>query len=143
MIGAYHRRLNDPDAAVHMPAARAWAQWEGDTLSVRGPEGRPPKFEEDAFNLAFARIENHYFSNGAFLPSETWILDHIERIRACRAGSCRAGSTWSRPWPPPGACTAHGPRPSSRWSGTRGHASTEPGIVDALVRATDAAYAAA
>ena len=142
MMAAYARRLLHPDPAVHMPAARAWAQWEGDTLSVRGPEGRPPKFEEDAFNLAFARIENHYFSNGAFLPSETWILDNVERIRGIPGWIVQGrfdvvtpmAAAWSlhRAWPEANFEVV--------WDA--GHASTEPGIVDALVRATDAAYAA-
>ena len=142
MMAAYARRLLHPDPAVHMPAARAWAQWEGDTLSVRGPEGRPPKFEEDAFNLAFARIEYHYFSNGAVVPSDTWLLDNVERIRGIPGWIVQGrfdvvtpmAAAWSlhRAWPEANFEVV--------WDA--GHASTEPGIVDALVRATDAAYAA-
>jgi proline iminopeptidase len=103
--------------------------------------GRPPKFEEDAFNLAFARIENHYFSHGAFLPSETWILDNIERIRSLPGWIVQGrfdvvtpmAAAWSlhRAWPEANFEVV--------WDA--GHASTEPGIIDALVRATDAAYA--
>ena len=29
LLGAYLRRLCDPDPAVHLPAARAWSQYEG------------------------------------------------------------------------------------------------------------------
>src|SRR3546814_5223449 len=29
LLGNYHRRLIDPDPAVHMPAARAWSRYEG------------------------------------------------------------------------------------------------------------------
>jgi proline iminopeptidase len=142
MIAAYARRLQNPDPAVHMPAARAWAQWEGSTLSVRGPEGRPEKFEEDRFNLAFARIENHYFMNRAFFPAEDWILQHVDRIRTVPAWIVQGrfdvvtpmSAAWSlhRAWPEAAFEVV--------WDA--GHASTEPGNVDALVRATEAAYAA-
>ena len=42
MIGAYHKRLTSPDRRVQAEAAAAWSQWEGDTISLRGPEARPP-----------------------------------------------------------------------------------------------------
>jgi hypothetical protein len=53
-------------------AARAWTQWE-DTTSALYPA--PPSKRQvdsgadggaavDAFSLAFARIENHYFHHG-------------------------------------------------------------------------------
>ena len=37
--------------------------------------------DEDKFALAFARIENHFFVNGGFFDWETWLLDHVDRIR--------------------------------------------------------------
>ena len=37
--------------------------------------------DEDKFALAFARIENHFFVNGGFFEWETWLLDHVDRIR--------------------------------------------------------------
>lgn len=30
---------------------------------------------------AFARIENHYFVNRGFFPSDAYLLDNIEKIR--------------------------------------------------------------
>ena len=41
LLHAYHRRLTGPDKAVRAQAAAAWSRWEGDTLSIRGPEARP------------------------------------------------------------------------------------------------------
>ena len=66
LIGAYHRRLTHADRAVRAEAAAAWSQWEGDTISIRGPEARPSKFNEQDFAIAFARIECHYFQNRGF-----------------------------------------------------------------------------
>lgn len=30
---------------------------------------------------AFARIENHYFFNKGFLPSDSYLLDNVDKIR--------------------------------------------------------------
>lgn len=34
-----------------------------------------------SFLQAFARIENHYFVNKGFFPSDSFLLDNIEKIR--------------------------------------------------------------
>ena len=140
-MAAYHRRLTDPDRAVQLPAARAWSQWEGDTLSVRGPEGRPPKFEEDDFTVAFARIENWYFVNGGFFAHDGWLVDRLERIRHIPCWVVQG--RFDVVTPMESAWRLHKAWPEANFEVVwdAGHASTEPGIIDALVRATDAAYA--
>ena len=37
--------------------------------------------DDDAFALAFARIENHYFVNGAFFANDNWLIEHVGAIR--------------------------------------------------------------
>jgi hypothetical protein len=37
------------------------------------------------FLQAFARIENHYFVNKGFLPSDSHLLDNVEKIRHIKA----------------------------------------------------------
>ncbi|MBC7669030.1 prolyl aminopeptidase [Caulobacter sp. DWR2-3-1b2] len=139
LMGAYHKRLTHPDRRVQAQVANAWSQWEGDTISLRGPEARPPKFNEEDFAIAFARIENHFFSNEGFFEHDGWILKNIDKIRHIPAWIIQGrfdvvtplDSAWSlhRAWP-----EAHF---EIVWDA--GHASTEPGIIDGLVRATDAA----
>ena len=141
LMGAYHRRLTHPDRRVQAEAASAWSQWEGDTISIRGPEARPPKFNEVDFAVAFARIECHFFANAGFFDEDGWILKNIDTIRHIPTWIVQGrfdvvtplDSAWSlhRAWP-----EAHF---SIIWDA--GHASTEPGIMDGLVRATDAALA--
>ena len=41
MMAAYHKRLTHTDRRIQAEAAAAWSQWEGDTISIRGPEARP------------------------------------------------------------------------------------------------------
>lgn len=139
MVGAYYRRLTHPDRAVQAQAAAAWSQWEGDTLSLRGPQARPAKFNDLEFQIAFARIESHYFAHGGFFPSGDWILENVAALRD-KPGWIVQGR-FDVVTPLESAWRLKNAWPSARldviWDA--GHASTEPGIVDGLVRATDAA----
>ncbi|MDO9433177.1 MAG: prolyl aminopeptidase [Phenylobacterium sp.] len=139
MMSAYHKRLTHPDRRVQAEAAQAWSQWEGDTISIRGPEARPSKFNEIDFAIAFARIECHFFANGGFFTEDGWILNNIDKIRGIPGWIVQGrfdvvtpmDSAWSlkNAWPEANFDIV--------WDA--GHASTEPGIVDGLVRATEAA----
>ena len=139
MIGAYHKRLTDPDRAVHARAAAAWSQWEGDTMSIRGPEARPPKFNEIDFTVAFARLESHYFVNGGFFPEDDWIVKNIDKIRDIPGWIVQG--RFDVVTPMEAAWRLNKAWPASRFEiiWDAGHASTEPGVIDALVRATDQA----
>ena len=46
-------------------AAKSWSMWEGQTCKLRQDPiaSVAAKYGSDDFSLAFARIENHYFSN--------------------------------------------------------------------------------
>ncbi|HZZ88735.1 MAG TPA: prolyl aminopeptidase [Caulobacteraceae bacterium] len=139
MIGAYHKRLIHADRRVQAEAAAAWSQWEGDTISLRGPEARPAKFNEVDFAIAFARIECHFFANRGFFDEDGWILKHVDRI-ATIPGWIVQGR-FDVVTPLESAWTLKKAWPASRFEiiWDAGHASTEPGIIDALVRATDQA----
>lgn len=139
LMAAYHRRLTHPDRAIRMAAAQAWAKWEGDTLSLKGPEGRPGKFEEDEFNLAFARIECHYFINGGFLPEDGWLLKQVPVYRHIPCWIIQGRFDVVTPMESAWRLQQAWPEAKLDVVWDAGHASTEPGIVDALVRATDAA----
>jgi proline iminopeptidase len=140
MIRAYHARLTSPDRRIQAEAAAAWSQWEGDTISIRGPEARPAKFNEIDFAIAFARIECHFFANAGFFPQDDWILKNIGRMRDIPGwivqGRFDVVTPMDAAW-----------RLKSAWTKANfeivwdaGHASTEPGVVDALVRATEHAF---
>lgn len=141
LIGAYRRRLLSDDRWVQAEAASAWSRWEGDTISIRGPEARPAKFEEEAFAVAFARLENHYFSNGGFFPNDGWLLEQVGALKGIPGWIVQG--RFDVVTPMDAAWKLHKAWPQARFEVVwdAGHASTEPGIIDALVRATDQAYA--
>jgi proline iminopeptidase len=68
-----------------MKAAKAWSIWEGSTSKLRQdpPDDVLDKFGADEFSLAFARIENHYFTNKGFFPRDGFLLEkaNIDKIR--------------------------------------------------------------
>lgn len=137
LVSAFHRRLVSTDWDVRMRAARAWARWEGETISIAGPGALPARFNEDRFVEAFARIENHYFINGGFFEHDGWLLSQVPRMRhlPCRIVHGRYdmctpfANAWDlkKAWPEAELEVIH----------DAGHSSLEPGIIDALVRATD------
>jgi proline iminopeptidase len=139
MIAAYHRRLTHPDRSVQSEAAAAWSQWEGDTISIRGPEARPAKFNEVDFAVAFARIECHFFANKGFFAEDGWLLKQVRKIRQIPGWIVQGRFDVVTPMESAWALKTAWPEARFEIVWDAGHASTEPGIIDALVRATDQA----
>jgi proline iminopeptidase len=139
MVAAYYRRLTGPDARTREIAAAAWSQWEGDTLSLRGPQARPAKFNEAEFAQAFARIECHFFANQGFFDEDGWLLKNIAPVRRIPGWIVQGRFDVVTPMESAWALKSAWPEARFDVIWDAGHASTEPGIVDALVRATDQA----
>ncbi len=140
LMGAYHRRLTHEDRRVQARAAAAWSQWEGDTISIRGPEARPAKFNEVDFAVAFARIECHYFANRGFFAEDGWILNNIHKIKDIPGWIVQGRFDVVTPLESAWALKQAWPKAQFEIVWDAGHASTEPGIIDGLVRATDRAF---
>jgi proline iminopeptidase len=136
MIEAYHRRLADPDPAVHGPAALAWTTWEASTLTLRPDRRLVRTMTDPQAATAFARIENHYFIHGGWFE-EGQLIANVGRLRGIpavivqgRYDVCTPIMTaWDlhRAWPEAEFVVVD----------DAGHSATEPGIAAALVAATD------
>lgn len=132
-IAAYHRLLFGKDEAVAMRAGQAWTRWETATSHLF--------FDEEAVNstsdyeLAFARIENHYFVHGGFMR-EGQLIDEVHRIQhiPCvivqgRYDLCcpaRTAIDLANSWPEAELHVV-----------LAGHSAFEPNIASELVKATD------
>jgi proline iminopeptidase len=137
LIAAYHARLTSDDPKVRQEAARAWSVWEARTSFLLPKEDHVQRSAGDAFSLAFARIECHYFVNRGFLAHEDQLLDDVSKIRHIPAVIvqgrydvvCPATSAWAlhRRWP----------EADLKIIDDAGHSGYEPGILRALVAATD------
>jgi proline iminopeptidase len=136
LIQAYHRPLNDPDPAVHGPAAVAWSVWEASTITLLPRPDVVSTFADPHYALAFARIESHYFVNrgffddGQLIRDASALVDIPGAIIQGRYDICTPAVTaWDlhRAWPEAEFVMV----PDA------GHAFDEPGILDALIEATD------
>jgi proline iminopeptidase len=138
LVTAFYKRLTGADQQARLDAARAWARWEGQTLSIKGPVTTPPRFNEDDFVDAFARIECHYFVNEGFFETDNWLLDQARLKLQNTPGVMVHGrydvvtplsTAWelSKAWP----------KAELHIVPDAGHSSMEPGIIDRLVQATD------
>ena len=61
LLDAYWRRLDDPDSAVRVAAARAWSRYEGACSTLLPNADAVAYFASDRVALGLARIEAHYF----------------------------------------------------------------------------------
>lgn len=67
LIDAYARLLRSPHNALRDAASKEWALWEDTHVSIgAGGFSRDPRWESDAYRLAFATLTTHYWSNSGF-----------------------------------------------------------------------------
>lgn len=136
MIEAYHRRLFDPDPAVHVPAAIAWTRWEASTVTLHPDPVLVEKMTSDAHATAFARIENHFFTHGGWLR-EGQLIDDVDAIRHIPAVIVQGRYDVCTPMMT--AWELHRAWPESELVivDDAGHSASEPGTAAALRAATD------
>ncbi|MCB1662792.1 MAG: prolyl aminopeptidase [Pseudomonadales bacterium] len=134
-IAAYHQRLVGPDEVLRMAAAKAWSVWEARCATLRPNHDVVEHFTDPHVAMSLARIEAHYFVNNIFLPKNHLLLcaDKLEKI----PGVIVHGR-YDMVCPLDNALDLHRAWPESHLEIVRdaGHSALEPGIVDALVRAT-------
>ena len=136
MMAAYRRRLTGSDRAAQIEAARAWSLWEGETITLLPDPELSGRFGEDEFALAFARIENHYFTHGGWLEEGQLIRD---AGKLAGIPGVIVHGRYDMPCPARYAWALHKAWPEAQFHLIEGagHAFSEPGILDRLIRATD------
>lgn len=137
LIDAYHRVLTGNDRDAQINAARAWSVWEGATVSFAPSPDRVESFASENFALAFARIECHYFFNGGFFDHDDQILRDAGKIR--HIPTTIVQGRYDVVTPMKSAWDLYNALSNANLDiiDDAGHAASEPGIVDALVRATN------
>lgn len=134
LMQAFYRRLTGTDQIAQMHAAKAWSCWEGRTATLRPNTQVVDRFSDTHRALAMARIECHYFVNGAFLEPDQLLRDmhkmaHLPGIIVHGRYDviCPLENAWE----------LHEAWPNSELQIIReaGHSASEHGICDALVRA--------
>ena len=136
LVAAYRALLTSDDEQVRLAAAKAWSTWEGTTITLLPQAKTVTSFGEDRFALAFARIENHFFYHNCWLEPGQLLRD-ARRLHGIPGAiihgrydmPCPLRTAWDlhRAWPEATLHIVEG----------AGHAGSEPGIRDQLIRATD------
>jgi proline iminopeptidase len=136
-VNAYYKRLTSDDKETQYAAARAWTKWEMATAHLIPNEDIIKKGDDDIFSLAFARIESHYFVNKGFFPSDSFLLENVDKIRHINATIvqgrydvvCPMVSAWDlhRAWP----------EAELKVVPNAGHSANEVGIAAELVAANE------
>jgi proline iminopeptidase len=136
MIAAYRRLLVGDDPVRRIEAARAWSLWEGETITLLPDPAFSAAHADDRFALAFARLENHYFTHRCWLE-EGQLLRDAHRLHGI-PGTIVHGR-YDMPCPARHAYALHRAWPEADFHLVEGagHAFSEPGILDRLIRATD------
>ncbi len=137
-IAAYYRRLTSGDESVRQRAARVWSVWEASTSHLLPDEDYIRSSGGDAFSLAFARIEAHYFVNQGFLTRENQLIEDAVRIRQIPTVIVQGRYDVVCPMQSAWELSRAFPEAKLKIVPDAGHSAYEPGIVHELVSAVDA-----
>lgn len=136
LMAAYRKRLTSGDRNVQLEAAKAWSVWEGETITLLPDPALSSHHAEGDFAIAFARIENHYFVHGGWFEEGQLLRDAVKLkgipgviVHGRYDMPCPLRYAWelAKAWPDAELHIIEG----------AGHAFSEPGILDRLIRATD------
>lgn len=137
LVKAFYKRLTSPDKDERFQAARAWSVWEGSTSRLVPDNELMHDFDDPEFAIAFARIECHYFTNGAFFETDNWLIENVGKIRKIPAEIVHG--RYDVVCPIENAWELHKAWPESKLHivADAGHSAMEDGIIHHLVDVMD------
>lgn len=135
LLQAHYRRLTGDDEIARMASAKAWSLWEGRVATLLPNKHVVEFFGAPHTALSLARIEAHYFAHDTFLEPDQ-ILKQIGAIQDIPGilvhgrydMVCPLENAWDLAQAWPAAKLEIIPN--------AGHSAFEPGITDALIKAT-------
>jgi len=136
LLAAYWRRLDEPDPAVQIAAARAWSTYEGACSTLLPSADTVAYFSGDRVALGLARIEAHYFRHGGFL-ADNQLLANVQRLRALPGVIVQGRYDMVCPIATADELYRAWPEAQYIVVPNAGHSAWEPGIRAALVSATE------
>jgi proline iminopeptidase len=134
IIAAFHKRLTGADELARMAAAKAWSIWEGHCATLRPNHNVIDHFSDPHTAISLARIEAHYFLNHAFLKPNQ-IIENADKLKGIPGIIVHGRYDMVCPLDNAFALSQAWPDAELHIVRDAGHAASEPGIVDALVRA--------
>lgn len=134
-MSAYYKRLTGSDDVMRMATAKAWSTWEARCATLRPNHDVVEHFADPHVAMSMARIECHYFMNGIFLEPNQLLRD---ASKLADIPGIIVHGRYDIVCPLDNAFDLHQQWPQAKLEIVRdaGHSAMEPGIIDALVRAT-------
>ena len=136
LVSAYHRRLTGNDEDEQLRCAYAWAQWESNTISLLPTAATALTLADRDAVLSFARIENHYFKHAGFME-EGQLLRDAHRLADIPTIIIQGRYDCCTPAKTAWELSKAMPHAAFHLIPDAGHAFNEPGILAALLDATD------
>jgi proline iminopeptidase len=135
-LRAYYQRLTGENEVMRLAAAKAWSIWEGLCATLHPNPLVVDHFSNAHVALSLARIEAHYFVNKIFLP-ENNLLTQAKKLAGIPGVIIHGRYDMICPLDNAFALHEVWPEASLQIIPSAGHSAAEPGIIDALVRATN------
>ena len=136
ILGNYHRRLIDPDPAIHMPAAHAWSSYEGACSTLLPSPETVARLQVQHLGPRLGADRSPLLMNGIFMADGA-ILDGLDRIRHLPAAIVQGRYDIVCPITTADELARAWPEADYRIIPDAGHSAMEPGIRAALVGATE------
>jgi len=136
LVEAYRKRLTSDDMDVQLAAAKAWSKWEGDIVTLLPSPETVEHFTSPEVAVAVARIENHYMATHGWLE-EGQLLRDASKLRGIPGVIVQGRHDTCTPPIAAWKLKQAWPEVELNIIPDAGHLFSEPGNLDALVRATD------
>jgi proline iminopeptidase len=136
IFDCYLKRLTGADELARMAAAKSWAMWEGQCTTLRPNHNVVDRFTEPHTATSLALVAAHFMKNKGFLKPNQ-ILDNASKLKGIPGIIVHGRYDIVCPLEQSFAL-------NNAWTDSElhivrdaGHSSSEPSIVDGIVRATD------
>jgi proline iminopeptidase len=136
LLQAYRKRLTSENMDEQVAAAKAFAAWEGNVVTLLPSPDVIEEFTDPKKAVAIARIENHYMVNKGWL-GETQLLDGAGKLKGIAGTIVQGRHDCCTPPRAAWALKQAWPEVDLQIVPDGGHLFSEPGILDGLIRATD------
>ena len=134
-VAAYHKLLTGDNELARMSAAKAWALWEAHCATMRPNPALIGAMSDPHLATALACIEAHYCLHKGFLE-ENQILNNAEQLKGIPGVIVHGRYDMICPLENAVSLRRLWHDAELHIIRDAGHSSSEPGIVDALIRAT-------
>ena len=136
LVEAYRKRLTSDDKDEQLRAAKTWSKWEGDIVTLLPSPSTIEHFTAPEVAVAVARIENHYMANHGWLE-EGQLLRDATKLKGIPGVIVQGRHDTCTPPIAAWKLKQAWPEVELNIIPDAGHLFSEPGNLDALVRATD------